>query len=77
MTVAIAKRLSAGVLRSHLLPHRDEETLFGDSGVMLDSICASTLRQHRIPQWRILQREQRLCLYSVTVSTHGAVAKQV
>ncbi len=40
MTVAVARRLSAGALRSHLLPGRDEEPLFGDSGVMLDSICA-------------------------------------
>ena len=40
MTVAVARRLSAGALRSHLLSGRDEELLFGDSGVMLDSICA-------------------------------------
>ena len=40
MTVAVARRLSAGALHSHLLSGHDEELLFGDSGVMLDSICA-------------------------------------
>ena len=40
MTVAVARRLSSGALRSQLLPGRDGESLFGDSGVMLDSICA-------------------------------------
>lgn len=40
MAVTVAKRLSAGALRSQLFSGSDDELLFGDSVVMLDSICA-------------------------------------
>jgi hypothetical protein len=40
MAVAVARRLSAGALRSHLFPTGGEGSLFDGSGVMLDSICA-------------------------------------